>query len=285
MHKIDTENFDHTRVLLECLRDSPLLVDHLPLLPLLTEAVCFDRAVFPDLDTTPSVIPSVKLNFSQKLGHLYEDALEHLLIHSPGIKLLEKSIQIFNSDKITLGELDYLLQELATGKFFHLELAVKFYLIKYQDGEPIYPGPDPRDNWLNKLKRLQQHQLKLTQNPAAEKLLLEKYGVSEIIPQHLIYGKVFDHYLAAEQPTPPAMNPDCQRGTWKYLSEWQRDSDEAQITIIPKHLWPVKCDGNLGRTLPTITREELTTEATQRCTMIWDEASNDTQFIAPDTWS
>ncbi len=272
MHKV--ENLDsHTQALMESLHTSPLLVSSL------TEAVCFDRGKLSQENGIPN------LNYAQKLGHLYEDALEYLLKSSSGINLLEKSIQIFNENKITLGELDYILTDRVTGETVHLELAVKFYLIKYQDGEPTYPGPDPRDNWLNKLHRLKEHQLKLTQSPAAKKLLLEDYDISEITPQQLIYGKLFDHYLSEHHPIPPAMNPACQRGVWKYLSEWQRDSgsDSKEITIIPKHLWSVQVDGLL-HTLPTVTRENFTEEAAQRCAMIWDEPTCSTQFIAPDTW-
>ena len=276
MHKSDsnTPNFDHTQALLKCLRTSPLLVDHLP------EAVCFDRGKF----SNGAELADLKLNDAQKLGHLYEDALEQVLIHSPEINLLEKGIQIFNDNRITLGELDYLLTDLSTGEFIHLELAVKFYLISYKGEIATYPGPDPRDNWLNKLQRLQQHQLKLTQTAAAEKLLLESYGISKIIPQQLIYGKVFDHYRATHQPCPPAMNPSCQRGTWKYLSEWQRDSKDEEITIIPKPLWPLECDEILLSNLPPVSREEFIIGASERCTMIWDATTNNTQFIAPDTW-
>ena len=274
MHKIGSEHFDYTQVLLKCLRTSPLLVAHLP------EAVCFDRGKF----SQNAERSDLTLNYAQKLGHLYEDALEQVLIHSPDIDLLEKSVQIFDEDRITLGELDYLLQDLTTGESIHLELAVKFYLISYKNGEPIYPGPDPRDNWLNKLQHLQQRQLKLTQAPTAKKLLLENYGISKIIPQQLIYGKLFDHYLASDHPKPPAMNPDCQRGTWKYLSEWQRDRAEQEITIVPKPLWPVECDDILLGNLEASSREAFIKEASERCTMIWDQATQNTQFIAPDTW-
>ncbi|MGJ8657387.1 MAG: DUF1853 family protein [Akkermansiaceae bacterium] len=271
MRKIDIENLDHTQALLQCLRASPLLVDHLP------EAVCFDRCKFSNGGEIPH------LNYEQKLGHLYEDALEYLLTQSSEINLLGKSIQIFNEDRITLGELDYLLEDRCTGEFIHLELAVKFYLIRYDNGEVRFPGPDPRDNWLNKLARLQEHQLKLTQLSAAKKFLLDEHGITSIIPQQLIYGKLFDHYRANEQPSPPAMHPDCQRGTWKYLGEWKRESKEKEITIIPKHLWPVEL-GDLRFSLMSVSRGDFISEASQRCTMIWDNETNNTQFIAPDTW-
>lgn len=272
MRKINGSNFGHTQALLECLRNSPLLVDNLP------EAVCFDRGKFSENEDVPD------LNYAQKLGHLYEDALEFLLRHSDGLELLGKSIQIFSDERITLGELDYLLNDVTTGEFVHLELAVKFYLVRYDDGVPSFPGPDPRDNWLNKLERLRQHQLKLTEIPAAKKLLLEEYEITEITTQQLIYGKLFDHYRSIEQPCPAAMHPDCQRGTWKYLGEWIKDSKEEEVTIIPKHLWPVVLE-DLCDSLTPISREDFIVEASERCTMIWDDESNDTQFIAPDNWS
>lgn len=272
MRKIDIENSDHTHALLQCLRTSPLLVDHLP------EAVCFDRGKFSDREEIP------QLNYAQKLGHLYEDALEYLLSHVPDMNLLGKSIQIFNEKKITLGELDYLLEDTLTGEFIHLELAVKFYLVRYEKDGAIFPGPDPRDNWLNKLERLREHQLKLTDSSEGKKFLLGEYGISKITSQQLIYGKLFDHCRAVERPCPPAMHPDCQRGTWKYLSEWQQHCSENEVIIIPKYLWPVEL-GDLLFSLSPVSRDEFLSEASERCTMIWDMESNDTQFIAPDTWS
>ncbi len=272
MRKIDIRNLDHTRALMESLRSSPLLVDDLP------EAACFDRGGFSEGVVVP------ELNYSQKLGHLYEDALEYLLRHSDEIHLLGKGIQIFNEEKETIGELDYLLEDLKTGEFIHLELAVKFYLVRIDDGVASFPGPDPRDNWLNKLENLRQRQLKLARRSEAAVFLLERYGVSEVTPEQLIYGKIFDHYLAEGRPNPPAMNAACQRGSWKYLSEWCKGSSGQEVTIIPKHLWPVNVE-KLYPKLGAVSREEFIMEADQRCTMIWDEEARDTQFIAPDNWS
>lgn len=261
----------HTRAIIDSLRTSPLLVSSL------TEAVCFDRAKFSKIGEIPDI------DYAQKLGHLYEDMLEHLITSSPGIDLLGRGVQIFDQNKITLGELDYILRDTSTGESIHLELAVKFYLISYQDGKPTYPGPDPRDNWLNKLQRLRVHQLRMTQSIAGKKLLLDDYGISQITPQQLIYGKLFDHYQAADRPLPPAINASCERGVWKHLHEWCLDSDDKIITLIPKHLWQVNVN-DLLHTLPSISREDFIVEATQRCCMIWDPSSITSQFIAPDTW-
>ena len=281
MRKNITTSTFYTQALLECLCSSPLLVDHLP------EAVCFDRGKFiqggkvsasTDLDNLP------ELNFSQKLGHLYEDALGYLLKQSPELELLGQSIQVFDDNKITLGELDYILKDLTNDQFLHLELAVKFYLINYNGNEPTYPGPDPRDNWLNKLARMRDHQLQLANSKYGRRHLLENYGIEKIVTQHLVCGKLFDHYKADQKPNPPSMRADCQRGVWKYLHEWKDDSDASKVKVIPKCLWPVSSIENVLEKLDVLSREGFIVEVKQRCTMIWDEEIQATQFIAPDTW-
>ena len=76
----------------------------------------------------------------------------------------------------------------------------------------------------------------------------------------------------------------CQRGTWKYMSEWQQDSREEEITVIPKHLWPVEHSLELIGGLEMLSREAFIEEASQRCTMIWEETMGKSQFIVPSTW-
>ena len=57
---------------------------------------------------------SKPLNFSQKLGHLYEDALAQLLEQSPRYDLLAKNKQIIAEERQTIGELDYVLLDRKT---------------------------------------------------------------------------------------------------------------------------------------------------------------------------
>ncbi len=275
MHRTYSSEIQYTQALLECLRSSPLLVDDLP------EAACFDRGkFFPRCEVAADL---AELNFSQKLGHLYEDALAYLIEQSSDLELLDQSVQIFSEKRITLGELDYVMRDLCSGGFIHLELAVKFYLVYYKNGEAFYPGPDPRDNWLNKLKRMREHQLRLINSNDAKSHLLDRYGIGEIDTQHLIVGKLFDHYRAEQKPCPSAMQNDCQRGTWKYLSEWQRDSDAREVKVIPKCLWPAKLAVVLDG-IESIGRQDFINEVQARCTMIWDEESQAAQFIAADSW-
>jgi len=278
MHKVFSKSQIYTQALLESLRSAPLLVDDLP------EAVCFDRSKFFSAVKVEPTLPVPELNFSQKLGHLYEDALAHVLSSASDLDLLGQSVQIFDDNKITIGELDFILKDLVHKEFVHLEIAVKFYLIDYENGKPNYPGPDPRDNWLNKLARMREHQLQLVKLDYTKRCLLEKYGVDEVVTKHLIYGKLFDHYKADQKPCPPSMRADCQREVWMYLREWEAEFEVNHVKVVPKCLWPVSVE-NLIENLDVVTREEFVEEATQRCTMIWDERSQATQFVTPNTWT
>ena len=277
MHKIFSKSQLYTQALLESLRSAPLLVDDLP------EAVCFDRGrFFREVQShLPVKIP--ELNYSQKLGHLYEDALAHVLSESSELDLIGQSVQIFDDDKITIGELDFILKDLVSEEFIHLEIAVKFYLIDYEEGVPYYPGPDPRDNWLNKLERMREHQLQLVKLDYTKRCLLEKYGVDEVVTKHLIYGKLFDHYKSDEKPCPPAMHADCLRGAWMYLHEWEKESVAEQVIVVPKCLWPVAVENLLGK-LDVVSRGDFVEEVTQRCVMIWDDERQITLFVTPNTW-
>lgn len=274
----------HTQVLLESLLLAPLLVGDL------ASSAFFDRRLL------GSVIQNddCELNYSQKLGHLYEDALSYLLKNANGEKAIEVlgiSEQIFNEKKITQGELDYLLK--IGERMIHLELAVKFYLIHEQDGKIRFPGPDPRDDWDSKLSRLESHQLKMASSEHGRKFLLDKYGIENVEVQHLIYGKIFDHFSIIKgrkiKVLPRAVLADTATYPWIYLSEWSDFLDNEQARFIPKHLWPVttsQYNGELLATLSVVERDDFMTsmEEYDCCQMIWSEQHETPIFLVPNHW-
>ena len=89
-----------------------------------------------------------ELDFDQKLGHLYEDALASLLVSSPGVELVEKNLQLQQNKHSTVGELDFLIR-MPDGLLVHLELATKFYLAVKTC--LLYTSPSPRDGLLSRM--------------------------------------------------------------------------------------------------------------------------------------
>ena len=104
-----------SNALVQSLLVSPLLVGDLP------SADRFDRALLRSAGFIG------ELDFDQKLGHLYEDALASVLVSSPHVDLVEKNLQLQQGKHSTVGELDFLIRA-ADGLLIHLELATKFYL-------------------------------------------------------------------------------------------------------------------------------------------------------------
>lgn len=262
-----------TTLLTQSLLEAPLLVADLP------EAQALDRRLLGTPDSAH------QLNFSQKLGHVYEDALDHLIRQSEQLSLVASHLQVFDGGGITLGEMDFLVRDTARARHFQLELAVKFYLGIPTAAGWIFPGPDPRDNWANKLARMRSHQLKLADCPQAKDLLRDRFGIEELSIRQLIYGRVFVP-MGIEAPVlPQAMRPDALRGRWLSRSQWPQWFGPAQqLRLIPKALWPVPVTPSLIEHLPVIPQSELFQQAQTRCVMFASEASPQPFFLVPDCW-
>ena len=251
--------------LVQSLLISPLLVGDLP------NAARFDRAL---LDAPGLVVG--ELNFDQKLGHLYEDAMASLLVSSPRVELVEKNLQLQRGKHSTVGELDFLIRA-ADGLLIHLELATKFYLAVKLGDEVSYPGPDSRDNYDRKIDRLLSHQLTLVKR--YKDCLPLEYRDSDIVVRQLIYGCLFDHVSEADLSRPRFCNRDCRRGKWLHrseLAEWF--SGETVFEFVPKSLWPVPFNLLEGLAL-----ERWDPAApVERCQMIRVAGQDGAFFVAPD---
>lgn len=258
---------------MDSLRRAPLLGGDLP------EAAILDRSGL------GKPAPGFELNFNQKLGHLYEDALQHLLEQSQRFSLLAAHLQIVNDEGITLGEMDYLLREGETQMNLQLELAVKFYLAHRSENGWTYPGPDPRDHWQSKLKRMRTHQLRLALLPDSVRLLQERFEMTQLAVRQLIYGRLFIPITEDDCPLPEAMAGDGLRGRWLYchqFNDWRLASQE--LRVVPKPLWPVLLTRELVRELPVVGAAELIELAQVRCTLLVVGDSLEPVFLVPDHW-
>jgi len=219
-----------------------------------------------------------ELNFDQKLGHLYEDALASLIASSPTIELVEQNLQIRTDIHSTVGELDFLIRE-TNGSLTHLELATKFYLaLETKDGF-AFPGPDARDNYDRKIERLLSHQLTLTERYKDH--LPPAYRDETIQVKQLVYGCLFDHISQPKHSSPQFCNPECRRGKWLRHEELaDHFPTDSQFSLIPKHLWPVPLE-----LLENICLERWDPSVpTERCVMILVNGHSTPYFIAPNKY-
>lgn len=121
-------------------------------------------------------LPEIPENtiLGKRAEYLYQWCIEQSLNY----KLIAANVQI-NVPGKTIGELDYLIKELKTGRIFHIELVYKFYCYDPNSSQKSvhldhsqhielskYIGPNKRDNFVYKLDRLINHQLPLLYHPA-----------------------------------------------------------------------------------------------------------------------
>ncbi len=263
------------KAIIQSLLATPLLAGDIP------EADVFDRYLL------GNIVPDIELNFDQKLGHLYEDALQALIKTSPHIDLVASHSQVFDTQHQTIGELDFIVRNRATGENIHLELAVKFYLAYEDQSAWIYPGPDARDNWHRKLERMRTHQLVLSQRPETTIALKEQFDIHEITTRQLIYGCLFIPASCPVPPQPDFMNQGKRVGKWLYVKDWQEhfsERDNDTILLIPKALWPIDLSRDHERLLSPLSINALTSLASERCTMFTLKDSLDPWFLVPNDW-
>jgi len=263
-----------TAALIESLKNAPLLAEDIPM------ATVFDRSLFGDIDE------DCVLNFDQKLGHLYEQALESLIDSSPALSRLASNLQIFDDNKRTIGEMDYVLFDRENEIHIHLELAVKFYLARRAPEGWIYPGPNATDNWHRKLKHMRARQLVLAQTEPARKFLSEQFDIKDIQAQYLIYGCLFIPFDCIDPPQPQSMSAQRQQGRWLYVHQWPAQfANVKDVRIIPKALWPVEISSLMMDMFEKTSTAALLEQAKTNCVMFVEEGGDGQKwFLVPDDW-
>lgn len=105
-----------------------------------------------------------------RLGHLAEKIVAELIKSSTNYKVLYENTQIIE-DKKTIGEIDFIIEEINTNQLIHMELAYKFYLFDSNlSSEPIknWIGPNRNDSLEEKLEKLKGKQFPLLYHNCAK---------------------------------------------------------------------------------------------------------------------
>jgi hypothetical protein len=107
-----------------------------------------------------------------RLGHLVEKVVSELIKASTNYRVLYENVQ-FIEDKKTIGEIDFILEEIETKRLIHIELAYKFYLFDPSiSSQPLnnWIGPNRNDSLIDKLEKLKGKQFPLLYHEAAKSM-------------------------------------------------------------------------------------------------------------------
>ena len=136
---------------------------------------CLDTSItgFPTFDLTALEL-TTDLNFALpknfRLGHLAEKIVSELIQASSNFKVLYENVQILEG-KNTIGEIDFIIEDIPSEQIIHLELAYKFYLFDPSiSSKPInnWIGPNRNDSLKDKLKKLKEKQFPLLHHHSAK---------------------------------------------------------------------------------------------------------------------
>lgn len=181
--------------------------------------------------------------------------------------LLEENVQVFEQ-KTTLGEFDFLLQEIENNCLVHLEMVYKFYLFDSRHPEK-WIGPNRKDFVRLKLEKLEEKQFPLLRSNEGTKRLKE-VGISETpINQSLLFlGKLFVPFQQAYDLN--GLNPAAIQGYWFRLTDFINYLNKSLAFIPEKQDWLQEGDLNAEWKSPRDVREELMYHLeNMRSPMVW----------------
>jgi hypothetical protein len=256
------------------------------------------------LDAAPRALSAaVERAGARRLGLYFEALWQFYLTHGPGTTLLAHNLPVRAGGR-TLGEFDCLYRD-PEGGCVHLELAVKLYLCtrglpgvaQTQDARADWLGPGCRDRLDRKLDRLSEHQLGLSRQPAAQRLLAER----ELTPtrcEAVVRGRLFRNPMQDASP-PPGFPCGGSLFSWYRLSDVDRERGipmQGSFALLPRLAWLAPLKNAEARGDITLVRhvgelhQLLSARMAQRdapdLVAALDERGSETTrfFVVPETW-
>ena len=209
--------------------DSKLLWDRASLF----ELPQFDLSVL--TNAIPQLLP-IKIPENEVLGKRVEHFFEYYINSSKRYELILKNLQIFNN-KITIGELDFLIKDLEQKQNLHIELIYKFYLYDPEKSDislERWIGPNRNDSLLEKVTKLKEKQLPLLYRTETITALQElNIKPNDIIQKVCFFGNLFVP-LSYQNKLLTDLNHNCIRGFWIREKDFKSEKHNAQRYFIPE---------------------------------------------------
>jgi hypothetical protein len=203
-----------------------------------------------DRDATP-LLNHLADARGQRLGSYFEQLWHFFLSTDPALELVAHNLPVQGSRR-TLGEFDCIYRCRDRQRYYHLELAVKFFLGHRQDttGEAAshwheWLGPNSHDSLDKKLDRLFRHQIRLGDTtPGRERLA--SLGIQAPAREVVIKGYLFQP-VADLLPPPYGFNEQNPLGRWLPIDRLEAFLERMETRAflpLPRHRWlgPARAD-------------------------------------------
>ncbi len=197
----------------------------------------------------------------QLLGKRFEKFIEYWLNKSGKFEVLASN-QPISKNKITLGEIDYIVKDISSGDLWHIEVAAKYYLGYNNSGlQANWKGINAKDTLEDKMIKFKK-QLSIFEREEGIKFL-EDSGISKPHPFLMMKGFFFYYWKDLKKAKSPKFSlPNHSSGlfirqsdiseffkadnTWvvlskqNWFSEYIASDDEdlfSEIAIQPRVQW------------------------------------------------
>ncbi len=175
-----------------------------------------------------------------RLGHQMEYVFNQLIEYCATYQVLLHNLPI-RQGKQTLGEIDFILKDVATDKLVHVELTYKFYIINPEITEPIHRliGPNKRDMFFTKMEKIKNQQFQLLHSKEGSKTLSDnEIDHNEIIHKACYKAQLFVPFGHTTNIHP--LNKDCICGYWLRFDDFNTTPFKAHQFYIPiKSEWVI----------------------------------------------
>lgn len=190
------------------------------------------------LKTFNGIIPE-RLRLGKRVEYL---ALSNLSQQSQ-VKLIAHNIQI-QREHLTLGELDCILK--LKKQPIHLEIVYKFYLYVPEHGKGLgaWIGPNKKDSLIEKLNRLNNHQLPLLYQPECVDYLKSKQIDINNIAQRVLFKAQLFLPEDSEPISFEGLNEACVAGRYIHYVLFNKFKD-CKFFIPHKYDWLVIPHSNM----------------------------------------
>ena len=172
-----------------------------------------------NLDLNPAPLQQwIEARPSRLLGIRFESMLGFFFENHPRFKILANNVQLKNGNQ-TVGEIDFIVNDLTHNRTLHMEVACKFYLSSKSSNQwDLWLGPNPQDTLKIKMNKLVDQLSITTRNWGKEYLKSQKFGNPE--PTLLMKGAFHHHYsLLGNAKQPKFSNPKYNTGWWCHKKE------------------------------------------------------------------
>ncbi len=194
---------------------------------------------FPEISLNHFLAQPIPQNI--RLGHQMEHVFKQLIEHCDVYEIVLHGLPIKEGNR-TIGEIDFILRDVRTQKWIHIELTYKFYIIDPEISEPIHrlTGPNKRDMFFTKMEKIREEQFPLLHSQEGIRALSGMaIELDKIEHQVCFKAQLFAPFGNTKVHIRP-LNQDCIFGYWLKFDDFNTKEFRSNTYYIPfKSEWVV----------------------------------------------